>query len=116
MKKKIILFMGFLLVLAKMPNVFGEQYFYKNEGKRDPFVSLISPAGYLIDQDSQDNKTLRLEGIIVDPKGDSIAIINGQMMRVGEKIGEAVISSIEENRVTVVQDNQKVDIELRREG
>ncbi len=99
-----------------MSSVFGEQYFYKNEGKRDPFISLISPAGYLIDQDAQDNKTLRLEGIIVDPKGDSIAIINGLMMRVGEKIGDSVISNIEENKVTVIQDNQKVDIELRREG
>ena len=96
--------------------VAAEQYVYKSEGKRDPFVSLISPAGYLIDQDTQDNKTLHLEGIMLDPKGDDIAIINGQMVHAGEKIGEAIVSSIEENKVTVIQDNQKIDIELRREG
>ena len=95
--------------------VFAEPYTYKYEGKRDPFVSLISPAGFLVNLEPEDNSTLRLQGIMFDSKGDSMAVINGEMVRVGETIGDSVISRIEENKVTVIQNNQKIDLELRRE-
>jgi len=91
-----------------------EQYTYKYEGKRDPFIPLISPTGYLINLEPENNATLRLEGVMYDPQGDSMAIINGQLVRVGENVGDAVVSSIEPNKVTVIKDNQKVEIELRK--
>jgi hypothetical protein len=92
-----------------------KKYSYKNQNKRDPFVPLISPAGYLLNLEPEDNSVVKLEGIMYDPHGDSIAIINGSLVRVGETIGDAVLSSIEANKITVIKDNQKVDIELRRE-
>jgi hypothetical protein len=51
-----------------------------------------------------------------DPKGDSVAIINGELVRAGETIGDAVLSNIEPDKVTVIKNNEKVEIELRREG
>ena len=105
-----VLFWIFVFVSA----VSAEQYTYKYEGKRDPFIPLISSTGYLINLEPENNATLRLEGVMYDPQGDSMAIINGALVRVGENVGDAVVSSIEPNKVTVIKDNQKVEIELRK--
>jgi hypothetical protein len=93
-----------------------EKQLYASQGKRDPFVPLITPAGYLVNLEPEKNASLHLEGIMFDPKGDSIAIINGELVRAGESIGDAVCASIEPTKVTVIQNNQKIEIELRREG
>jgi hypothetical protein len=77
---------------------------------------LITPAGYLVNLEPDTNASLNLEGIMFDPKGDSIAILNGELVRVGESIGDAVLATIEPTKVTVIQNNQKIEIELRREG
>ncbi len=88
---------------------------YKGQSKRDPFVPLITPAGYLVNLEPEKNPSLNLEGIMYDPKGDSIAIINGELVRVGDTIGDAVLASIEPAKVTIIQNNQRVELELRRE-
>jgi len=93
-----------------------ENKLYTSQGKRDPFVPLITPAGYLVNLEQDKNASLHLEGIMYDPKGDSIAIINGELVRAGESIGDSVCASIEPTKVTVIQNNQKIEIELRREG
>lgn len=102
-------------VLASTGFAQEQKYSYKFQGKRDPFVPLISPAGYLLNLEPEDNNALNLEGIMYDPKGDSIAIINGELVRAGETIGDAVLTSIEPNKVTIIKDNEKVEIDLRRE-
>jgi len=92
-----------------------DKYLYKAQNKRDPFEPLISPAGYLINLEPGTEETLRLEGILYDVKGDSIAIINGELLRVGESLGEAVIINIEPEIVTVMRNNETLELELRRE-
>ncbi len=92
-----------------------DKYLYKGQNKRDPFEPLISPAGYLINLDPRTDETLRLEGIMFDSKGDSIAIINGELLRVGESLGEAVIIKIESEMVTVMRNNETLELVLRRE-
>ena len=108
-----VVFFVFLSVFAVAAEE--QKYSYKVEGKRDPFVPLISPSGYLLNLEPQDNNALNLEGIMYDPKGDSMAIINGGLVRVGETVGDAVVTSIESNKITILKDNQKVEIQLRRE-
>lgn len=84
--------------------------------RRDPFIPLITPAGFLMSvEPQQKNAALRLEGVTYDPNGGSIAVINGQLLQVGDEISDAVVISIEAARVTVIQDNKKIDLELRRE-
>lgn len=92
-----------------------EKYSYKYHGKRDPFLPLISPSGYLLNLEPEENSALLLEGILYDPEGDSIAIINGELIRVGEAIAGSVLTSIKPNKITVIKDNEKIEIELRRE-
>lgn len=107
----ILLFFLFLLTLQAQE----EGYVYKYQGKRDPFVPLISSSGYLLNFEPENKSSFILEGILYDSNGDSIAIINGELVRVGESIGNAVITRIEPNKITLIKDNEKVEIELRRE-
>lgn len=92
-----------------------QKYTYTPQGRRDPFVPLVSPAGYLINLEEEEDAVIRLEGIMYDAKGDSMAIINGELLKVGEGINGVVVSKIEPNKIVVVKDNQKIEIELRRE-
>ncbi|MFH0877209.1 MAG: hypothetical protein V1863_03185 [Candidatus Omnitrophota bacterium] len=107
----VIVFFEVSVVLAQPKQNSG----YSPQGKRDPFVSLITPAGYLLDLEPQDDSELRLEGIMFDANGDSVAIINGELIRVGETIGDVVVGGIEKDRVTVIKNNEKIELELRRE-
>jgi hypothetical protein len=91
-----------------------QEYKYDSNKKKDPFLPLISPSGHLLNWEPEEG-ILRLEGVMLDPHGGSIAIINGELVKVGEKIDEAVITKIEEDKVTVIQNNEKIVLELRRE-
>ncbi len=95
--------------------VSGEEYIYKYQGKRDPFMALITPTGYLLNLEPTDDKKINLEGIMYDPNGNSMAIVNGDLVRVGDNVGAAVMIEIEPDKIIVLQDNEKIEIELRRE-
>ena len=92
-----------------------QKYSYKGQGKRDPFVPLISPAGYLLNLESEDSDTLKLQGIMYDPKGVSMAIINGALVKAGEAVGNAVVTEIDPTKVIIIKDNERMELELRRE-
>jgi hypothetical protein len=93
-----------------------QKFSYTPQGKRDPFVPLVSPAGYRINLEEEDESTVQLEGIMYDPKGDSMVIINGELVKVGESVAGAVVSQIEPSKVIVIKDNQRMELELRGEG
>lgn len=105
----------FFWILIWFSSVPAQEYTYKYQGKRDPFIPLISSSGYLINLEPQENEILHLEGIMYDPQGESMAIVNGELVAVGETIGDYLISSIESERIIVIKDNEKVEIEFRRE-
>lgn len=92
-----------------------EDYVYSYQGKRDPFIPLITSAGYLVNLEPTEEKKINVEGIMYDSRGSSMAIVNGELVRVGDTVGSAVVVGIEPNKVTVIQDNQKIEVELRRE-
>ncbi|HQP91786.1 MAG TPA: hypothetical protein PLU24_03845 [Candidatus Omnitrophota bacterium] len=112
-KKHIVL--TILIVISFSAAVCAEEYVYKYQGKRDPFMALITPAGYLLNLEPTDEKKLNLEGIMYDPKGDSMAIVNGELIRVGDNVGTAIVTDIKPNKLIVLQDNEKIEVELRRE-
>ena len=111
-----IVLLGVVVWLFSAALAASQEEVYKGSSKRDPFIPLVSPSGYLLNSEPEEDSALRLEGITYDPHGDSVAIINGDLVRVGEEINGAVVTSIEPDKVTVIRDNKKIDIELRREG
>lgn len=104
-----------LFLYADAQTAMAEKYTYTSQEKRDPFVPLITPSGYLLNLEPEDDSKVRLEGIMYDTRGDSMAIINGALVKVGESVGDLVVAKIESDSVTVIKDNENIKLELRRE-
>ena len=67
---------------------FAEEFRYDSHGKRDPF--LISKGANVTLDDTGSKVDLKLEGVVLDPKGRSVAVVNGEMVWEGDQIGGSV--------------------------
>lgn len=94
-----------------------ENYQYESRGKRDPFVPLVGserPAiGRLEDVSSYTD--VRLEGIASGTGGKIVAILNGQVVKEGDKYGEVQIQKITGTSVTILFNNRPYEINLSEE-
>lgn len=111
-------FLGAYLVFLIAIAAFAEEKFtYDAKGKRDPFVPLVSEGGvYISDAYGISGiKDIRLEGIVWDEAKGSIAIINGEIVREGQKIGAAEILRIEKDTVIFNIDGEETRLNLVNE-
>jgi hypothetical protein len=96
----------------------GAEYTYYSEGKRDPFVPLVT--GEVITslgiQSVETIEDVKLEGIVFDPSGESIAVLNGEIVREGEKAYNVEIVKIYNNAVTLKVYNDTHTIDLIEKG
>ena len=91
-----------------------EEFFYDAKGKRDPFIPLVTPDGRLLKLEQEEGATgLSLEGIIYDKNGTSCAIVNSEIVRIGDKVGEFQVLKIEEKGVIFIKEGQIIEVELK---
>ncbi|MCX5711949.1 MAG: hypothetical protein NTY47_02620 [Candidatus Omnitrophica bacterium] len=91
-------------------------YNYDPQGRRDPFVPIVTRDGRLIKVQSEGTATgLALEGIILDANGISCAIINSDVVRIGDKVNEYEVLKIENNKVILIKNGEPLEIELNKE-
>ncbi len=57
---------------------------------------------------------LLLEGIIYDKNGTSCAIVNSEIVRIGDKVGEFQVLKILENKVIFIKNGEPLEVELTR--
>lgn len=92
---------------------------YPSKGKRDPFVPLINAEGQRIYPPGLEEGTatgvsgLVLQGIVSDAQGDGYAIINGKVVREGDKINGMTVGRIRPAAVTLLVEGQEHTLELR---
>lgn len=81
----------------------GEEHSYESKGKRDPFIPLITSKTKIATglEDVQTIDDIVLEGIFWDPRGGSIAVINGVLLKEGQQVGSVKIKSIEKVQITL---------------
>jgi hypothetical protein len=83
---------------------------YDAKGRRDPFVFLVRdgrPVG--IAQTPREYKlTPVLYGILWDPRGQSIALIDGAELKVGDPIGAYRVREIQEHAVVLTNGGEPV--------
>lgn len=95
-----------------------QDFRYEAHGRRDPFVPLIghekSAAAKLKDVTSIHE--LNLEGVAMGAEGGRVAILNGEMLREREKVGDVEIKKIAANSVTLSIDGVEHMIKLSEEG
>jgi len=94
-----------------------EQFVYNAKGKRDPFIPLVTPDGRLLKLEKEETASgLLLEGIIYDEHGLSYCLVNGEVVRVSDKIGDYQVLKIEKNKVIFIKGGQTLEVELKEEG
>jgi hypothetical protein len=91
---------------------------YESHGKRDPFVPLIgqdkAAAAGLIDVTSVED--IKIEGIAVRADGKRTAIINGELMKENDKVGEVEVVKIDPRSVTILISGKEFKVKLPEEG
>lgn len=90
---------------------FAKEFRYDSHNKRDPF-SLASASGK-IGKDANGATHLRLEGVVMDPKGKSLAVVNGEMVGEGDSIGGTIlVKKITKDSVQFENNGQTVTIPI----
>jgi hypothetical protein len=93
-----------------------EQFVYDAKGKRDPFIPLVTPDGRLLKLGQEEGiSELSLEGIFYDQAGGSYLIVNGEVVRVGEKIGDYQVLKIEKKKATFLKNGEPIEVKLKGE-
>jgi len=117
LNKRILIYLFFFALICT--SVFAEgEFVYDNKGKRDPFIPLVTPEGRLLKLDKLDTASpggLSIEGIIYDKSGRSFAIVNTEVVGIGDFIGAYQVLKIFENKVVFIKDGIPLEVELTKE-
>ena len=94
-----------------------EQFLYDSKGKRDPFVPLVGVTAKSVEslQDVVTIEDVDLQGIAYDAKGKLVAIINGEMVRVGEGGGRLIVKDISDDSVILSIDDEEYKLNIYEE-
>ena len=95
-----------------------EEFRYETKGKRDPFVPLIGQDRAAITglEDVVSIDDVNLEGIAVSAQGKPVAIVNGEMLKEGEKRGNLEIKKITKSMVILIIGGKEYNLKLTEEG
>lgn len=109
-----------LILLLVVPMVFAETeevpFTYDDHGKRDPFWRLVSPSGAILNFDSDLMLSdMALDGIISDPNGGNMAIINSIIVKTNDNIGLYVVSSVDKDKVILNKGGEIYVLKLKKE-
>jgi hypothetical protein len=113
MRKYILLFLVFLLqpaacnlLPATCPLAIASEepvFAYDSHGKRDPFIPLVTKDGRTLTaySDIISISDVVVEGILFDPKGGSVVIINDIILKQADTISGIVVEKIEKDYVVL---------------
>ena len=91
-------------------------FMYDDHGQRDPFWKLVSQSGVITSYGTDVQiSDMVLEGVIFDPRGQSLAIINGKVMKLNEQVGMYTIVEIYQDKVVLLKDEHRYILEIKKE-
>lgn len=113
----IFLFSCILFVIVGILSAENQSQFkYDASGKRNPFIPLITSDGRLLNLDTVKSETgLVLEGVIFDQSGESFALINGKVLKVGDSVDDYTVLGIDKSRVSLLKAGQLYVLETKKE-
>jgi len=118
-KKFIIVFLAGIAATAyAKPSA--REFTYDDHNKRDPFISLVTKDGKILPGAKTDaeaeTEQIVLEGIIWDPQGNSVAIMNGKLVKEQERVFDFQILKIKKNGVILQKGGNVKVFNLKRGG
>ena len=94
------------------------EYKYYTKGRRDPFIPLVTgevrPSLGLESVETIDD--IKFEGIIFDPSGKSIAVLNNEIVKEGDKAYNVEVVKIYRDAITIKIYDRIHTINLIEEG
>lgn len=114
-------FIFFVLAVCVSPVVFapadGGAFVYDDHSQRDPFVPQVSAAGTVVTYEADLTAgDMVLEGIVADAQGNNMAVINGKIVRQGDRIGLFAVTVVRPEDVELVKDGQRFTVKLKKGG
>jgi hypothetical protein len=106
--------LAFLLISLFFSSVLSADVRYDKGDRRDPFIPLVGPEG-IVDARKFDTSDINIEGIIHDPHGESLVLINGEFYKEGDNVKGANVISIFQDRVILGQSDEQKVIWIREE-
>ncbi len=87
------------------------EFTYHDNSKRNPFISLVTREGRILPgaRAASETDNFELEGIIWDPSGKSMAIINGKLVKEKQRIMGMQVLKIKKSSV-ILQKGGKVTV------
>lgn len=121
MERRLILTSAMLTIFSAgmfLVMVHGEEYKYFSKGKRDPFIPLATGEvrANLGLQAVETIDDVKFEGIIFDPSGKSMVVLNDEVLREGEKKYNVEVIRIDNKAVTIKVNEKVHTISLVEEG
>ncbi len=107
-----------IILLSTVPASAIDAFKYDASGRRDPFIPLVGnekPANTGL-EDISSLEDVKLEGIALGPKGRNRAIINGEMVKEGDKFGILEIKKITKKEVNILLGGAEHKLSLSEEG
>jgi hypothetical protein len=93
-----------------------QQFIYDAKGKRNPFIPLVTPDGRLLNLEQEEvKKDLILEGIIYDKNGLSYAVVNGEIVKIGDRVDVYQVLKIEKEKIILIKEGEPLELYLKKE-
>ena len=114
MNKKLVFLIITCILICQIRVSAQERIVYDDKGKRDPFIALVTADGRLLSLEptTEAKAKIVLEGIISGASGYSYAIINGEVLGLGDYILGYAVFKIEKNKVVLFKDNELIEYKL----
>ena len=103
---------GFLIGVMLLVATPGHAEPYEAKGKWDPFVPLVRDGRFIAAPGGGDFSNLTLVGILWDPSGQSLALINDMEAKVGDVLGDYQVQEIRQDGVVLMRDGKPVVLQL----
>jgi hypothetical protein len=86
---------------------------YDAKGKRDPFIRLVRDGRIVtVTGATSESSAPTLLGILWDPSGRSLALINDTEVKVGDTVGDYQVSEIRQDAVVLTRDGERITLQI----
>ncbi|MBU1045168.1 MAG: hypothetical protein KJ915_12315 [Candidatus Omnitrophica bacterium] len=116
-KKSLIIMMVFALSSTAFAKSESE-FVYKDKETRDPFISLVTIDGRILPgaREITESTNIELGGVIWDPTGKSLAIINGKPVKEQQRIMNFQVLKIKKDSVLLQKEGKVIVLYLKKGG
>ena len=97
------LLIAFALLVLSAQCALCDGFKYESRGKRDPFVPLVGGSRPTVVklEDITSADDVKVEGIAIGAQGKKVAILNAEVLKEGDKVGEVELIKVEKKSVTI---------------